>query len=261
LATTTGKVGIKIFHKGHKVTRRSFKNLSFPLWIIKGKSFLDNIETQRKFLNKQQTQLRQIMMAVDRHDEAVELFLVQHAMLHSANVAQTGLWSYEDAVLDGMPSEWFRRVPPKDGHSVAWMVWHMARCEDITMNLLVAGTPQVMNEGDWPARLKIAACDTGNAMDAAEIAGFSAAIDIDALRGYRVAVGRRTREIVAQLQPGDLQQKVDPARLQQVRAEGAVVEAAWGIAEYWGKRNVAGLLLMPATRHNLVHLNEILKLK
>ena len=74
-------------------------------------------------------------------------------------------------------------------------------------------------------------------------------------------MGRRTREVVAQLQPGDLKQKVDPARLEQVRAEGAVVEAAWGIAEYWGKRNFAGLLLMPATRHNLVHLNEILKLK
>jgi hypothetical protein len=231
------------------------------LWIIKGKSFLDNIETQRKFLNKQQTQLRQIMMAGDRFDEAVELFLAQHAMLHSARVAETGLWSYEDVVLDGMPAEWFRRIPPQGEHSVAWLVWHMARCEDITMNLLVAGTPQVLSQNDWPARLGITAQDTGNAMDAVEIASFSAAIDIDTLRGYRMAVGRRTREIVAQLQPGDLQKKVDPARLQQVQAEGAVPEAAWGIAEYWGKRNVAGLLLMPGTRHNLVHLNEILKLK
>jgi len=43
--------------------------------------------------------------------------------------------------------------------------------------------------------------------------------------------------------------------------EGAVVEAARPIADYWAKRNVASLLLMPATRHNLVHLNEALELK
>jgi hypothetical protein len=43
--------------------------------------------------------------------------------------------------------------------------------------------------------------------------------------------------------------------------EGAVVPAAHGIADYWASRNIAGLLLMPATRHNLIHLNEALRLK
>jgi uncharacterized damage-inducible protein DinB len=222
---------------------------------------MDTIEIQRKFLMKQQTELRQIMEGFDQHDEAIKLFMDQHAMLHSAQVAQTDLWSYEDAVLDDMPEEQYRHIPSKGGHSVGWLVWHMARCEDITMNLLVAGSPQVMNEGDWLARLGITARDTGNAMNTAEIAQFSEAIDVDALRAYRVAVGRRTREIVAQLQPDDLKQKVDPVGIQQVREEGAVVETAWGIAEYWSNRNIAGLLLMPATRHNLVHLNEILKIK
>jgi hypothetical protein len=219
------------------------------------------IETNRKFLLKQQTQIRQIMMKFDRHDEAIKLFMEQHAMLHSARVAETDLWSYEDALLDDMPEEQFRRVPPKGEHSVAWLVWHMARCEDITMNLLVAGTPQVQSQNDWLERMKISTRDMGNTMDAAEIANFSVAIDIEAVRGYRLAVGRRTREIVAQLQPADLKRKVDPVRIDQVRAEGAVLEAAWGIAEYWSRRNVAGLLLMPASRHNLFHLNEIQKLK
>jgi hypothetical protein len=76
-----------------------------------------------------------------------------------------------------------------------------------------------------------------------------------------LAVGRRTREIVKQLQPAELKQKVEPSRLQQVLDEGAVVEAARGIVDYWSKRNTAGLLLMPATRHNLIHLNEALQIK
>jgi hypothetical protein len=137
----------------------------------------------------------------------------------------------------------------------------MARCEDITMNLLVAGSPQILHRDNWLEQMRITAQDTGNAMSWEEIAQFSAAIDIGALRAYRVAVGRRTREIVKQLGPEELKQKVDPARLQRVRDEGAVVEAARGIADYWGRRTVAGLLLMPATRHNIVHLNEALRIK
>lgn len=54
---------------------------------------------------------------------------------------------------------------------------------------------------------------------------------------------------------------VKPSRLQRVLDEGAVVEAARDLTEYWGRRDIAGLLLMPATRHNLVHLNESLKIK
>jgi hypothetical protein len=93
------------------------------------------------------------------------------------------------------------------------------------------------------------------------LADFSKTIDIEALRNYRVAVGRRTREIVNELRPADLKRKVESSRMQQVMSEGAVVEAARGIADYWSKRNVAGLLLMPATRHNLIHLNEAFLLK
>jgi hypothetical protein len=101
---------------------------------------------------------------------------------------------------------------------------------------------------------------TGNAMDEEDVTKLSATIDIEALRAYRTAVGRGTREMVQQLDAKALRQKVDPLRLQQVIDEGAVLEAARGIVDYWGRRNIAGLLLMPATRHSLVHLNEALRL-
>jgi hypothetical protein len=58
-----------------------------------------------------------------------------------------------------------------------------------------------------------------------------------------------------------LKKKVASNRIEQIRASGAVVEAASELLDYWSKRNIAGLLLMPATRHNLVHLNESLRLK
>jgi len=129
------------------------------------------------------------------------------------------------------------------------------------MNLLVAGTPQIFSQGNWPEKMNAPIRHTGNSMNREDVAHLSAVIDIEALLAYRLAVGQRTREIVQQLMPDALKQKVDPMRIQRVIDEGAVIEDARGIADYWRKRTIAGLLLMPATRHNYVHLNEALKLK
>jgi hypothetical protein len=222
---------------------------------------MSSVESYRKLCLKQQTELRLIMMRSNQHDEAIQLFLNQHAMLHSKKMAGTTPWSFEDEVLDEMPESQIRRIPAGGEHSIAWLIWHIARCEDITMNLLVAGTPQILHAGGWLKQMKVTACDTGNAMDPTSLADFSKEIDIGALRDYRLAVGRRTRDIVRQLLPADLKRNIEPSRVQQVMREGAVLEAAHGIADYWSKRNVAGLLLMPATRHNLIHLYEAYQLK
>lgn len=218
-------------------------------------------ESYRKLCLKQQTELRSIMLGANQHGKAIQLFLNQHAMLHSKKMAQTELWSFEDEILNDLPEVQIRRIPQGREHSIAWLIWHIARCEDITMNLLVAGTPQILHTGGWLKKMKITVRDTGNAMGLASLMDFSKAIDIEALRKYRLAVGRRTREIVKQLMPADLKQKVESLRVQRIWREGAVSEAVPGIVEYWSKRNVAGLLLMPATRHNLIHLNEALGLK
>ena len=98
-------------------------------------------------------------------------------------------------------------------------------------------------------------------MDERDIAYLCERIDILALRDYRAAVGQKTQEIVKSLPPQQLKEKVNPERIHQVMVQGALVDAAQGIADYWSKRNIAGLLLMPATRHNLVHLNEAYRIK
>jgi len=129
------------------------------------------------------------------------------------------------------------------------------------MNVLVAGLPPVLAAENWEQRLKLDISHTGNAMTEAEITALSQTIDLEAVQAYRLAVGRRTQEIVPQLQLQTLRQKVSPQRINQVLATGAVTEAAREITDYWRKRTIAGLLLMPPTRHNMVHLNEIERLK
>jgi hypothetical protein len=170
-------------------------------------------ESYRKMSLKQQTELRRVMMDVNQYDQAMRLFLSQHAMLHSAKVAQRVPWSFEDEIFNDVSEVQLRRIPQNCDHSIVWLIWHIARCEDITMNLLVAGSPQILNQDNWLGLMKIKVHDTGNAMDKNDVSKFSTAINIEALRAYRLAVGRRTREIIKKLRPETLMEKVEPARL------------------------------------------------
>jgi len=223
------------------------------------------MSSHRKLWNKRQRELRPLLEGGEQFEAAIQLCLSQHAALHSAELAAeatvTEPYSFEDVLLDGMDEEQIRRIPRNEEHSVAWLIWHMARIEDVAMNILVAGGPQIMNQGDWLERMGVTVVNTGNLMDEAEVAKLSAAVDIGALRAYRLTVGRGTRAIIQNLQAEQLKEKTDPARLERIMAEGAVVEEARGLVDYWSKRTIAGLLLMPATRHNFVHLNEGQRLK
>lgn len=129
------------------------------------------------------------------------------------------------------------------------------------MNLLLAGRPQLFVEQGWFPRLKTVFRDTGNGMVPGDVARLGAEIDIPALREYRKAVGRRTGEIVAGISHAELARRVDPRRLELASAEQAVMPRGSGVLEYWGDLTGAGLLLMPPTRHALVHLNEAAKIK
>jgi hypothetical protein len=219
------------------------------------------MDPNRKFRNEQQQAFRRTLSHPEEHKKAIELFLAQHAMVHTAAMSGDGLWSMEDEVWQGLTEQAARCIPPKFEHSIVWCLWRLTRCEDITMNMLAAGTPQLLLKEGWFARMGVPDRDTGNAMQSEEITAFSNRIAIPALRTYRLAVGRRTGEIVKSLEPGQVKCKVDPARLQRVQDEGAVLESEQWLLDYWGGLTIAGLLLMPPTRHNILHLNEALRIK
>ena len=215
------------------------------------------MDANRTAWNQRQKELRQLLEKEGDLEQGREMFHTQHALLHVA--AEDGAVSFAGEVWHDTPEAIIRRVPRNCEHSIAWCFWHMARIEDLAMSWLVAGEPQLVEQADWFERMKIDVRHTGNAMSIDEIRTLSDVIDLDALFDYRQAVGRQTHEIVQQLKPAQLRQSPDPARLQQVLDQGWVIER--GIVDYWSKRTIAGLLLMPPTRHNFVHLNEAQRLK
>ncbi len=61
-------------------------------------------------------------------------YIKQHAVLYSAKIERSISWSYEDESLDDMSEVEIRCASRNTGYLVAWILWHLARVEEMTMN-------------------------------------------------------------------------------------------------------------------------------
>lgn len=207
-------------------------------------------------------ELRRIILKKDKIEDSKHLFLSLHAMVHGSNMSGMDKQTFEDELFERLDDATFRTSTNEKGRTIAYGMWHSTRAEDITMNILVAGAQQIFTD-HWQEKINAHITDTGNAMNKEEILAFSQCMDMQALRNYRIAVGRKTREIVSDLTSDDMKRRFDKDSIQRMVNEGAVlnVEGARWLIDFWGRKNVAGILLMPGTRHHVVHLNESFRAK
>lgn len=211
--------------------------------------------------NPKQALLNEIIQKPDRFGEAMKLCLEMHALVHESGMVQNGGRTFEDEIWNGLDDVTFRTMPTVKDVTIAWNIWHLTRIEDLTAGILIANDVQVMNTGDWLEKLNVTVRDTGNVMTDDEIIALSSTVNMSELRNYRNEVGRKTHDIINQLQAGDLRKKVEPSRLKRIFDEGGVLEGSQGLLDFWGRKTIAGILLMPITRHQIVHINDCLKLK
>lgn len=212
--------------------------------------------------NSKQSLLKELIQIKNKFHEAITLCMEMHTLVHTSEMSGKQEKTYEDRLWEDMDDEIFRMMPTVKDVTIAWNLWHLTRIEDITTNILIADRPQVFDK-EWQKKCNVSVSDTGNAMSDAEIIAFSNKVDSDALRSYRIAVGRRTREILAGLKPEDLKRRFEARQLDRILKEGGVLpcdESRW-LLDFWGRKNVAGILLMPVTRHQIVHMNDALRLK
>jgi hypothetical protein len=145
-----------------------------------------------------------------------------------------------------------RARPREDLNSLAWLMWHIARAEDIFANVILTGRDQVMDEG-WLARLGTARRDFGIGMTKPEVAELTVRVDVTALREYRDAVGRRTQEVVRGFGPADWQGELHAAALEKAAALGCFGPRGELVAKaFTGRPRIAvlgGLLVTHAALH------------
>lgn len=207
-------------------------------------------------------ELRKLIKPLKTFDSAIELALKIHAITHTSVVSSSSTQTYCDDLLNGLKSEDFNVMPTEKDKSIAYHLWHIARIEDLVSNLLIMKQAQVFND-EWIARMNVSVKDTGNAMDNTQITQFSKNIDKLELINYRNAVGCQTRKILKSLTAKDLKQKPESEYLLRLVSEGGLLEnknSIW-LKDFWGRHTVAGLILLPLTRHHMMHLPESMAIK
>jgi len=191
--------------------------------------------------------------------DARDLFLHEHTAVHSAAVGGNKASAAERAFA-GMSDAQMRVRPREDLNSLAWLMWHIARAEDIIVNPVLTGRAQVWDDG-WPARLGITRSDFGMGMTSAEVTELTRSIDLAALAEYRDAVGRRTREVVGGFGDQDWEGQVPAAHLERAAAHGAFGARTEMLVKGFTGRPRAMLLTGIALFHPAMHLGEAMTVR
>lgn len=186
----------------------------------------------------------------------VEFVLDQHARSHAAALTHSPEPLLEDQLLNGLTEAQWRTRPRPRLNSIVWLLWHMARSEDVAVNVLIAERAQVLDEDGWLQRLGLSQHAMGTGMADAEVSSVSARLDVLALRAYRLAVAARTREVVRSLPDDAWERPVAADRLLAAHAFSDPAEAERRIASYWQGRSVRFVLTSSLTMHSYLHLGE-----
>ena len=116
--------------------------------------------------------------------------------------------------------------------SILWDIWHITRIEDLVSNILIGNKDTVFNDA-VQKKLNIGIKDTGNSLSCSEITELNSRINIRELREYRI------------------------------KQNGGVTDhpqSIW-LLDFWGRKNVLGLIMMPITRHQIVHMKDCFRIK
>ena len=186
--------------------------------------------------------------------DAKDLFLDQHAGVHSAAVGGNKM-SAAERTYATLTEEQLRVRPREDLNSIAWVVFHIARAEDIFLNPVLAGSPQVFEDG-WAKKLNVTRRDFGIGMTSAEVTELTRQIDVGALKDYRDAVGKRTREIVSGFKPQDWEGVSTAEGVQRAADQGGFGGRAEMLVKVFTGRPRAALLSGLALFHCSGHLGE-----
>lgn len=152
----------------------------------------------------------------------------------------------------------FKELKDCKNENIIWNLWHIMRIEDLIINILICEKESILNE-KLKNELNISITDTGNSLTKEEIKKFAKNINIKKLKYYSDKISKNTINLIKRLKAEDIKRKINKINLEKIiNGRGVTKDNLW-LIDYWGKKDIAGLLLMPLSRHIIVHLNQCYK--
>ena len=172
------------------------------------------------------------------------------------------------SIVNAYPKEAFYQMPfvgakGYHGKTLSYSLWHIFRIEDIVAHTLISGDSQVLFTENWLQRINSPIITTGNELKGEEIAEFSMKLNVRALYDYCKAVMESTNELLKKLQYKDLKRKFmedDRERIIETDSVSKDEKAIW-LIDYWCGKDVKGLIQMPYSRHWIMHIEAMCRIK
>ncbi len=171
-------------------------------------------------------------------------------------------------IASTFPQEAFSEMPfagAEGYHSktLAYSIWHVFRIEDIVAHEMIAEDQQVLFAQGFDKAVRAPIMTTGNELAGEAIAEFSKKLDVRALYRYAQAVMESTNAILERLSYADLKRKFGEEMIAKLRSTGCVSEddsASW-LIDYWCGKDVRGLIKMPFSRHWIMHIEAMRRIR
>ena len=171
-------------------------------------------------------------------------------------------------IVTTFPEDAFYQMPfagAEGYHSktLAYSIWHIFRIEDIVAHEMIEEDQQVLFSRDFRTAIHSPVITTGNELSGDEIAEFSRQLDVRELYRYAQEVMRSTERMLTSLEYPDLKRKFGEDMIEKLKCTGCVSNAenaAW-LIEYWCGKDVQGLIRMPFSRHWIMHIEAMQRIK
>ena len=166
------------------------------------------------------------------------------------------------------PKEAFYQMPFAGAagyHSktLAYSIWHIFRIEDIVAHEMIAEDRQVLFARGFDKLICSPVITTGNELSGDEIAAFSKQLDVEELYRYAQEVKTSSDQILKQLTYSDLKRRFGEEMIVKLQSTGCVSEdesANW-LIPYWCEKDIRGLIKMPFSRHWIMHIEAMRRIK
>lgn len=211
------------------------------------KEWSDQNKQMQKFISKQQT-----------FDDGIKLLLE----------LRENLFFQITQIVNDYPVEVFWKMPYKNAKgyhnlTLAFSIWHIFRIEDIVVHSLILNDKQIFFSGDWQEKIGSKIITTGNELQSDEVEAFSKVLNVNALYEYAGAVKISTDAFLKQLKYTELKRifgEEDKRRLLENGSISHDEEAVW-LIDYWCNKNITGLIKMPLSRHWIMHIEAMQRIK
>ena len=165
-------------------------------------------------------------------------------------------------VLGRVPRE-RRDERPDDSSSIAWLLWHLARHQDVAVHAVVRGGDDVLHAGGWSDRIGASGFAPGTGLSEGDDRAAAAALDVEALDAYVDAVWDATSAWLGSRPSADLAADLDRVP----DAAAALARLSVSDADYdwlyrmWDGKPVGWHVQWEAIGHGFNHLGEMVHLR